>query len=195
LYASAHRWLYHRPRHPESILRPFTETAIAIQQIVPAMPYTPDNGHTTLTVYQRSAAATFVADRAVLEHLCAVVTSLAPALWAAIQITFHEWLLDTDTVLVAGQPNAAFWASSEQIRVAGVQRNLDLRMPWGAHMTAARMLAAGDRATVARIRTLLKAAPSLGISTPVAIEVGSYSCGPHAFTLHPYRRFDRVETG
>lgn len=176
-------------RHPEPIMRRFTDTAKAIQQIVPAMPYSHDNGHTTLTVYQRGSADVFVPDAVILEHLCAVIASLSLSMWAAIRITFQDWLLDTDTVLVAGQANRVFWEVGQHIQTAGARRNLDLRMPWGAHMTAARFLAGADQHTQMRLRLFLAEAPTLGISAPNAIEVGHYRCGPTTFTLHPYRRF------
>lgn len=181
-------------RHPEPIMQRFTATAKAIQQIVPSMPYAHENGHTTLTVYQRGSADAFVPDVAVLEHLCAVAASLSRSLWAAVQMTFQDWLLDTDTVLVAGQPNQAFWEVGKHIQMAGARRNLDLRMPWGAHMTAARFLTGADQHTQLRLRAFLAEAPALGTSTPPAIEVGYYRCGSATFTLHSYQRFAQASS-
>jgi hypothetical protein len=90
-------------------------------------------------------------------------------------------------VSVSGYPTSDhFWEVAGQLQCLGARVGLDLRLPWAAHMTAARFTVAQVGEDVTRIRRLVAEGPELGESRPVGITIGWYECSGSGFTFHTH---------
>jgi hypothetical protein len=103
-----------------------------------------------------------------------------------VRIEFQEWLFNAEAIIAAGQANKPFWEIGEQLQALGKTDGLQLRMPWGAHMTIARFLAVSNR--VDDLKNLVSQTAVLGICQPQAIVIGHFTCGPKHFHLYSYTR-------
>jgi hypothetical protein len=176
-------------RHNVEVMEPFSRFTASLRRSIPTVPYDASNGHTTITVHEKRPLAGFQPDPATLAALCRAVRQIDRQLCRQVRIDFQDWYLGPESVIVAGLPNDAFWEVGRQLRAAGLEYGLNLRMPWGAHMTAARFTKDCDADTVAILRRELRNAPVLGISAPIAIEVGCYTSGIEGFALKAVETF------
>jgi hypothetical protein len=172
-------WLY-----PESLNIQAAQFNTDLNAIVPTIHFDGRNIHTTITVHQKQLAAQFQPNEKTLQLLTIACENLESQVLRAVRIRFEEWLFNKDAAIAAGRPNAAFWQVGEALQAAGNARGLDLRMPWGGHITVARFLA--DSVKVTDLRELARGTTGLGESQPRAILVGHYLCGPSTFHLIPY---------
>lgn len=172
-------WLY-----PESVMQVVENMNGRVHGTVPTISFDRHNAHTTITVYQKQSQAGFTPHKPTLQALAAACNSLDWQLLRTVRIDFQEWLFNREAVIAAGRPNAAFWRVGEALQAAGRAYGLDLRMPWGAHMTVARFLRSSDN--VAGLLRLMRGTAVLGPTRPGAIVVGHYTCGPAAFHLVPF---------
>jgi hypothetical protein len=140
--------------------------------------------HTTITVYQQQSFQRFRPDEKILKVLDTACQEIEPHVLRAVSITFHEWLFNREAVIVAGQPNDAFWEVGERVQRNGKRHGLDLRMPWGAHITVARYLR--DSEKVNELASLVKKAPILEESKPATVWVGHYLPTKTGIELVPY---------
>jgi len=159
-----------------------------VLDIVPTIRFDRNNAHTTITVYQKQTliAETFQAEEQILHTLSTAVYCLDSQLLRAVQVDFQEWLFNKEAVIAAGQANAAFWVVGEALQAAGKIYGLNLRMPWGAHMTIARFLTSSS--LVSDLLALTSQMPRLGLCQPHAVVVGHFVCGPSAFHLYPFAK-------
>ncbi|MCP4423836.1 MAG: hypothetical protein GY803_05025 [Chloroflexi bacterium] len=176
-------WLY-----PDSYMDKVSLFNGRINNIAPTIRFDKNNAHTTITVYQKQSAADFQPNEQILESLTVAGHSLDEQLLQTVRIDFKEWLFNQEAVIAAGQPNAAFWQAGEALQAAGKANDLNLRMPWGAHITTARYLT--DSTNISELTTLTRQTPRLGESQPHAIVVGHFICGPRELRLaaHAIRR-------
>ncbi len=174
--------------HTDSLMAQLAQVNGQINAIVPVMRFDGSNAHTTITVYQLQPADGFQLNEQTLQSLTTACFEIDDSLLQTVRIRFDQWLFKEDAVIAAGQPNDAFWQVGEALRNAGKKHNLDLRMPWGAHITAARYLADSDK--VAELTTLLRQTSGLGESRPQAVVVGHFTCSQAGLSLnrHTIRR-------
>ncbi len=155
-----------------------------INKFVSVMQYDNCNAHTTSTVYQLQPSSAFQVNNQTLHDLTKTLLELDAALLQSVLIQFNQWLFKEDAIIAAGQPNDAFWLVGEAIQSIGKRFGLDLRMPWGAHMTIARYLE--NSSNVAGLKDLINKTPVLGQCQPESIFVGHFSCGTSVFSLHKH---------
>ncbi len=171
-------------RHRPEVTGPFSAFTRRLAQAAPCLRYDEGNAHTTLAVCGEAPLSQFRPDEDVLARLRRAVAGIDPEVRRGVAIDFREWALTADAVLVLGRPTTdLFWQAAEQLRRAGVREGLELRVPWAAHMTAARFTEAREGEVVRGVRELLRQGPALGRSRP-AVEVAWYECGGAGFRLH-----------
>ena len=176
-------------RYSDAILQRFSQFTASLHHIVPALPFDAENGHTTITVYEKQALASFEPNPSTLEALCRTVAQIDRQMWQQVKVDFQHWYFNAETIIVAGLPNDWFWEVVQQVQATGLQQGLDLRLPWGAHMTAGRFTQRCGANTVESLRQRLLSAPILGISVPTALHVGYYTSSEAGFNLHTVQAF------
>jgi hypothetical protein len=169
--------------HADALMERLAQLNAQINQIVPVMRFDSSNAHTTITVYQLQPADAFQVDEQILQSLTEACFDIDHCLLQSVCIQFDQWLFKEDAVIAAGQPNDAFWQVGEALQCAGKKHGLELRMPWGAHITAARYLTISNKVT--ELNALMRQTPGLGESWPQAIVVGHFTCGQAGLRLYP----------
>ena len=173
-------------QYEETITQAVESLNIRIHEIIPSIPFNHATVHTTITVYQKQAKSAFQVNEQTLQALASAVSQLDTQVLQEVQIEFQEWLFNAEASIAAGQANKPFWEVGEQLQALCKTDGLQLRMPWGAHMTIARFLADSDR--VDNLKNLVAQTAALGICQPQVIVVGYFTCGPTHFHLYPYTR-------
>jgi hypothetical protein len=172
-------WLF-----ADTVVAKVADFNLKINNIVPSFRFDETNLHTTITVYQSQSQKSFVVDEVILETLASTCKNLNEGLLSAVQIDFKEWLFNKGAVILAGQGNEAFWQVGAEFQTAGTMLGHHWRMPWGAHMTAARFLSASDKTS--DLLALTTKTQVIGLCQPCAVLVGHYKCGPSSLCLTPF---------
>lgn len=170
--------------HDDALIDRLAQLNNQINKIVPVMRFDRHNAHTTITVFQLQPADGFQVDEQLLQSLTKACFEIESQLLQSVCIQFDRWLFKEDAVIAAGQPNDAFWQVGEALQNAGKQYRLELRLPWGAHITTARFLAKSTK--VAALNDLLHQTQGLGQSRPQAVVVGHFTCDQAGLRLHPH---------
>jgi hypothetical protein len=179
-------------RYPTGICEPFSDFSRRISDHVPCIRYDEQNAHTTLATYRETSLADFQPDQQVLDGLNRAVARIASDVWLRVLIEFPSWVLTEDAAIVFGYPvSYDFWQIAFQLVCAGKWEGLDLNMPWGAHMTAARFTKVRDGAVVRNLRRMLHQGPALHNARPSFIDVGWYQCSSAGFMIHRVNRHHR----
>jgi hypothetical protein len=175
-------------RHNNQFMDRVTTFSSKISACIPSLRYTHSNLHTTITVYQHQPLQHFQPDRNILDTLHSTCQRIDQDALYAVSITFQEWLFNREAVIVAGQPNDAFWAVAESVQEQGKYANMDLRMPWGAHVTVARYMK--DSEAVKELTSVVDMAPALGESRPTSIWVGYHRTTSDGVDFVPHSIID-----
>lgn len=125
-------------RHDDSIIEKVSEVATGIGDYVNSVVYDNKNTlHSTITYIAFSSPDLF--DKRKMDLIVKVVENVVDDLKKPL-IDYTEWLMNYDTVIAAGVADRNFFHSAKLIIDAGKEVGLDLRMPWGSHITVARFL-------------------------------------------------------
>lgn len=172
-------------RHPLEIAQKVEGFSRRISQAVPAIIYDSANVHTTISDF--GIKEDFVPEKDTLEKLCnsvrgAVITNKP-------LISYSEYLFNQNTVLVAGISNQAFLEVAQNIYSSAEGKGIQLRLPWGAHITANRFVEQKSPEKLKDFFKLMKEAPVLGNSVPENIDVAYFDFSPNGFKITTYERF------
>ena len=184
-------------KHPPSRARAVAELSREIGEIVPVMEYSAWSVHTTLSDHRVSPG--FEVNVGSEEHwntLQALSAGAKKAVHDAAdknlpQCEVHytaPWLCNQTTVIAQGVPNVAFMALGDAVRSACQERGIELRPPWGAHITVARFRTRADPKKAESLLQLLQATSPIGTSVPETLEVGSFSMAGGNFTYEVHQR-------
>jgi hypothetical protein len=174
-------------RHINDVTRPFSNFTQKLSQLVPtALRYDMTNAHTTLATFVDPNAQAQLPDQNILTKLSRAAAAIEMDIWQQIGIEFGPWLLTEDAVIVSGHPTPNnFWDAAVQLWLsAGYEGLPGLKMPWAAHMTAARFTAVLPCAEVSEIRDLLQSGPAFSQTRPAAIDIGWCQCSTTGFEIH-----------
>jgi len=105
-------------------------------------------------------------------------------------IGYSEWLYNKGAVIVAGQPDKAFLESAKSIQEQARLSNTELRLPWGAQITAARFTENRPNERLGGFFDIMRSAPEIGSSTPTAIDVGYLTFFNDGVHFETHERFD-----
>lgn len=173
-------------RHSENIVSSISEFSQKVSKIVTSIKYGKDNIHTTLATYQVSDE--FQLDKFILDNLSKSVKDNLPLI-KAVKIDYTEWLIDQTTGIVGGNPNRGFFENAERIVQCARQSGMELKLPWGAHITVSRFLETTSEEQTLELLSLFKNSKSLGISKPTYIDVAYFTTTPKEFRLNVHERF------
>ncbi len=185
-------------RHPSEIAERIEAFSRRIAQTVPLMVYDAKTIHTTISDY--GIKEDFAPDKETLDKLSArdfyPFRKRNPRfkndnfLWPSI--SYDNWLYNQNTLLVAGRPNEDFFDMVQGVYSSGQETGIQLRMPWGAHITAGRFTEQTTPKELSDFFKLMKEAPVLGTSDPEVVDItcfdfskGGFKLTTHGTFLHP----------
>ena len=169
-------------RHSDTISQELERFSANVAELVPSLRFSRFDVHTTITVYQKQPLDTFKVDSKILNSLRSAFHKVDTSYLRSVRIDYQECLFNSEAVIIAGNPNDAFWQVGESLQKAGKQYGLDLRMPWGAHITVGRYMEGSGK--IPELSELVaNRMPKLGVSIPVSVVVGHYECSKSGFRL------------
>jgi len=174
-------------RHGRGITDALGEFSHQVSRIVPAISYDGSNAHTTLSDFQ--VQDDFSPSDETLTRLSRAVHDNIP-LAEGISITYNEWLLNQNTGISAGQPNQQFFETARRIVDYANQKDLQLRMAWGAHLTTNRFLEDWPAEETGELLQHFRTSKPLGESNPEYLDVGHFIFTPKGFEYHTHERFE-----
>ncbi|MFQ5531488.1 MAG: hypothetical protein ACE5ES_02630 [Candidatus Nanoarchaeia archaeon] len=158
-----------------------------IAQVVPSIPYGAETVHTTISDYK--VGENFKPEQVILDGLSRAVHSVHGQL-KGVNMGFNRpWLYNAGAVIVPGYPNRAFFDSCQAVINSAGNQGLELRQPWGAHMTTARFTEDVPPKQLEDFFTLMGEAPILGESEPPSIDVGYFQAERNSFTVHTVHEY------
>ncbi len=177
-------------RHEEALISKIAAFSVAIHEILPTVKYDRDNLHTTISDYAKAPVPKFEPNEPIFDTLCEIVENIDPGIWHGIRISFREWLVNSNAIIGAGYPNINFVQTAYLIQYEGHRRGLNLRLPWGAHITASRFVAPLSSAALPEISGIIDNYHMDLVTTPIAIEVAEFRFEESAYILDTHRRFE-----
>lgn len=173
-------------RHSKKITDLLGKLSRKASEIIPSITYDAQNIHTTISAYQ--VQEDFNPDSIILDKLSNTINESKPFA-SNIKIKYSEWLLNQDAVIAAGEPNESFYNLAKEIIAIAQQNGIELRLPWGAHITTNRFLESGSRENISNLLDLYNNSEPLGDSSPVSVDVGYFIINSHEFKLNVYKSF------
>ncbi len=172
-------------RHSTEITQKVEDFSRRLAQTVPLIIYNTKTIHTTISDY--GIKEDFVPDKDVLDKLCFFAGRYRVV--DQPKISYKEWLYNQNTIIVAGMPNSIFLETAQKIYSLGEKKGVQLRMPWGAHITAGRFTEQTSPKELSDFFKLMKEAPVLGESRPAKIDVAYFNFSPEGFKVTVCERF------
>jgi len=97
--------------------------------------YRPEMMHTTLT--DHSLGPIQEPNKEFLKQLADTVYKIAP-LFKTPTIQYTKLISSSDAIIAKGEPSPEFLDIAQKIQEQGATQGIELRLPWGAHITLAR---------------------------------------------------------
>lgn len=163
---------------------------------VPIVGYTGDAVHTTLSKYDVKIIGPDdknLLDSNISNKLCEAAHSCGKE--GGIEIDYSNWLYNPTTIIAEGHPNGAFLQYAKQLKESASQMDIELGLPWGAHMTTARFLEDIDPEQIGELIRLMEEAPRLdGVSRPTHLKVGYFKLNDNEMVYKPIEIFPLKNT-
>ncbi|MDP2926002.1 MAG: hypothetical protein Q8N99_06525 [Nanoarchaeota archaeon] len=163
-------------RHPEEITERVARFSNRIADALPAIVYDKSNVHTSIFVY--GLKEDFNPDADVLDNLNKAVKGISRQV---PKIDYRQWLYNRECVIVEGIPDKRFLDIAIKIKSSAEVHGLELKLPWGAHITASRFKEPRNPDELGDFFKLMSEAPLLGESRPVRIGIGYFNISPNGF--------------
>ena len=158
-----------------------------VSATLPAITYHTDTLHTTLATGAKLPSAQHSDDNArqlFSRYQRFFHQTAAPLIQAGlcrIRVELQGLLYNANSLIAAGEANAAFWELAEQLTKAAARHNLPLQMPWGSHVTLSRFQAgAHDRQTLDQIVADSQLPQQL---QPQSLQLVWFECDQQGFRL------------
>ncbi|MEW9096902.1 MAG: hypothetical protein AB2417_17640 [Clostridiaceae bacterium] len=174
-------------RHSDNIVAGIEQFTEKISRVTPIIKYEESNIHTTLATYQ--VVDGFSPAKDILENLMNIVCDNF-SLIKKIEIDYHEWLMNQDSGIAGGTPNLDFYENVRRIVEYAHGCGIDLKFPWGAHITISRFLEKISHEQTLELLNIFKNSNPLGISRPKYIDVGYFILTPKNFKINVFERFE-----
>jgi len=175
--------------HPSDVSERVEELSRGISKIVPSMVYSAPNVHTTISDYDGPREG-FEPDEDILKKL-SLGLKRAVMMNKPI-INYQGMVCNQDTAILRGYPSISFLEIASLVSGDTKDQGIELRMPWGAHMTCGRI---NDRITNQdKVRELLNYVDSSRvsfISVPKYVIVGHglFSPDGRLFELNKFEEY------
>lgn len=174
-------------KYPPELTERLHQASLAVASTIPALTYAPEALYTTVAVGPKLHDLTdHEASKSELQFSSWFFEeglALGQSLTERIQITFTEWLYNSNTLIAASKANQHFWQLADQLVSSANKRSIRSAMPWGSHVTVSRFLA--DKTPASVMREPLSQLPALPTKaiTPQGLELVHYECDSHGFRL------------
>lgn len=172
-------------RHSQEISEKIARFSERVSLSVPSIKYDAETIHTTISDY--SLTSELEPDEEVLRNLSESVISSSRI---SSRINYLDWRYNTNTVLVEGRPEKQFLDLSKEIRESAQKKGIDLRLPWGAHITTNRFTENLAKAELSDFFRLMQEAPEIGLSVPRYLDVGYFQLNKQGLNITFYERFN-----
>lgn len=91
------------------------------------------------------------------------------------------------SVIIASEPDINFTEAVLKINESAKKIGIDLKLPWGSHITVARFIK--ENSNTKELEELLKSAPELESTNPISIMVAYGRINMKGFTLNVHKKF------
>jgi len=173
-------------RHSDNIVAGIERFNKQINRITSQIKYEDNNIHTTLATYQVEEGFCPINDT--LDILIKIVGDNI-SLMKKIEIEYSQWLIDQYSGIAAGIPDLAFFENAQRIIDYAQGYGIQLKFPWGAHITVSRFLEKLPHKKILELLDIFKNSEPLGISTPKYLDVGYFKLTPERFEINVMERF------
>jgi len=172
-------------RYPTEIAKAVEELSFQIAETAPVMIYDKDKIHTTLSDF--SLGRDVPCDTKVLDRLVEIASVVESQ--DAPEIEIHDLLCNRNTVILAGSPNEQFVNLSNIILSQAQKSGINLREPWGAHITVARFSQTVAPEHLENFFELINIKEyNFGVVSPNRVDIGYFRLNP--ITIINYRSFE-----
>jgi len=176
-------------RLPEHARNTLGEVSEQIAQLTPSITYKPEIMHATLSDYGIVPENEFSQDNDLLEDICQGIEQSLPHINAPV-VEIKDLLYNPDTVLFEGQPDKMFFNACKTVIKNCKTQDVDLRDPWGAHITISRFSENKTPDQLQELIKYLKTVPPLNESVALTdLEVGTFYLDPHNLEQIEYQTF------
>jgi hypothetical protein len=173
-------------RHSENIVTGVEKFTEKISRVTSSIKYDENNLHTTLATYQ--VVDDFQPMKETLEKLVKIVYDNF-LIMKKIEVQYSEWFMNQDSGIAGGIPNMAFYENVRRIIESAQKYGINLKCPWGAHITVNRFLEKVTHVQALELLDIFKNSEPLGISRPIYIDVGYFNLTPKSFNINVSERF------
>ena len=181
-------------RHPQIITDKLAEFTHVLASQFPIIPYDGKNAHTTFSDYglvETKDGKAFELSEETLDRLALAVSNIDLFSFNTPIIRFDSWLYNQNSVIVSAEPiDDAFTRVATAIIGSAKNEGLELRAPWGSHMTAARFTQPIAGKDLHNFKKLMSEAPYLGYSVGQYVDVGYFTLGPQGFDVTSVDRYN-----
>jgi len=180
-------------RYDEKITRVISHFMKKIRSFLPHLvEYNEQNLHTTIGTYGKSNMKEFVPDSAILQLLMESVEKGINNYSQNICIEFRKWLYNDEAILVSGYPNQDLWCLCQNIGNAFQEDGFSLEMGRIIHITTARFTSNVSFQEFEKFSLLMKSAPVLETTKPIAIDLATWRCDGLEFNIVTHKRLSRL---
>ncbi len=123
-------------KHSLSVCRKIEKMSETISTFLPVMTYSAPTVHTTIATYD-GLKLNFIPDKEVLKRLCLGVKNASKIVVPSIN--YSNLMINQDTIILKGVSNKDFLETTNNIVNSMKEQDIELKMPWGAHITVARI--------------------------------------------------------
>src|SRR3989344_4942410 len=128
----------------------------------------------------------FKVDKEILEKLGRAANSIKNQPSPVIEYSsadYPNWLYNQNSVIIPGIPDGQFLGLTKMVVDGAKQEGMELRLPWGAHITTNRFTQKTSPNELKDFFKLMNKAPRLGTSFPIFIDVGYFNFSPAGFII------------
>lgn len=182
-------------QYPEEIAEKIAAFGREIARVLPFLPYPAASLHTTISDYQViNGKEVGKADENITRLLTQAVKDVHIKI-SRPKIIHTGWAFSKDTVIIIGYPDMSFVEASMLILGSALDQKIELRYPWGGHITVGRFVSpVNDPEKLKSLKELFVSAP-VGFEEvkPDTIMVGRFIIDSNHLEVEVWRRFRLVK--
>ncbi|OHA66538.1 MAG: hypothetical protein A3E07_00355 [Candidatus Wildermuthbacteria bacterium RIFCSPHIGHO2_12_FULL_45_9] len=106
-----------------------------------------------------------------------------------LTVHYPEWLFNSAAVVAAGIPTQSVFDLTQKIIRCAKERGIELRSPWGSHITVSRFTGPMPPSQIAMLVNTIETLPPLGQSKLQSIQIGYFLITRQTFEHTVYAEF------
>ncbi len=150
------------------------------------MVYDAQTIHTTVSDY--GIKEDFDWDGNTLDKLCFCVKDVLSE--DSPKLFYKNWVYNQNTIVIEGIPDKSFFSFVKKVYDYVYENGINLRFPWGAHITAGRFTKQKNSGELSEFFKVMKEAPIIGESKPEFVDVGYFTFNKKRFNFKVHERFN-----